>query len=229
MNALLKIAGAAVLAAALAVPAAYADSTVTAPGGTTSGTYMDYMKTVYDRAGAPELTSLPLTEFDSEYQLNPMGAKSWTQSADGLTWTFKLHPNVKWHDGTPFTADDVAFSLELCIDPNAGGCDRGSQLTAIKGGKEYAAGTAKSVEGIKVVDPTTIEITTAAPFAPLLDVLTETWILQKASVGAIARDKIKGNDYWFSRDGRTYVAFRVLHGVALTIGDPVGPASARCS
>lgn len=125
-------------------------------------------------------------------------ADSWSISDDNLTWTFKLHPNVKWHDGSAFTADDVAFALELCIDPKAGGCDRGSQLTAIKGAKEYAAGTAKSVAGIEVVDPTTIKITTAAPFAPLLDVLTETWILQKASVGQIARDKIKGNDYWFT-------------------------------
>src|SRR5215212_6661861 len=70
-------------------------------------------------------------------------ADSWSISDDNLTWTFKLHPNVKWHDGSAFTADDVAFALELCIDPNAGGCDRGSQLTAIKGAKEYAAGTAK--------------------------------------------------------------------------------------
>ena len=57
MNALLKIAGAVVLAAGLSAPVvAHAQSSVTAPGGTTSGTYMDYMKTVYDRAGAPELT-----------------------------------------------------------------------------------------------------------------------------------------------------------------------------
>lgn len=39
----------------------------------------------------------------------------------------------------------------------------------------------------------------------------------------------KGNDYWFSRSGRTYVAYRVLRGVALTIGDPVGPAAERMS
>ena len=52
MNALLKIAGAVALVAGLSAPAVtFAQGTVTAPGGTTSGTYMDYMKTVYDRAG----------------------------------------------------------------------------------------------------------------------------------------------------------------------------------
>ncbi len=34
-------------------------------------------------------------------------------SKDGLTWRVKLRPNVTWHDGTPFTADDVKFTLEL--------------------------------------------------------------------------------------------------------------------
>lgn len=38
-----------------------------------------------------------------------------------------------------------------------------------------------------------------------------------------------GNDYWFSSDGSSYVAHRVLHGVALTTGDPVGPESRRDS
>ena len=109
MNALLKLGGAVLLATALAVPGACAQSTVTGPGGTTSGTYMDYMKTVYDRAGAPEVTSLPLTEFDGDFKLNPMGAKSWTQSADGLTWTFKLQDNLVWSDGTPLTADGQAI------------------------------------------------------------------------------------------------------------------------
>jgi lysylphosphatidylglycerol synthetase-like protein (DUF2156 family) len=39
----------------------------------------------------------------------------------------------------------------------------------------------------------------------------------------------KGNSYWFSRSGHTYVAYRVLRGVALTIGDPVGPVVERMS
>lgn len=47
-----------------------------------------------------------------DQKLNPMPslAESWTVSPDGLTYTFKLFQNVKWHDGKPFTAKDVVFS-----------------------------------------------------------------------------------------------------------------------
>jgi len=39
-------------------------------------------------------------------------AESWTISEDGLTYTFKLRENVKWHDGEPFSADDVIFTFD---------------------------------------------------------------------------------------------------------------------
>ncbi|WP_340054797.1 ABC transporter substrate-binding protein, partial [Pseudomonas sp. JAI120] len=41
--------------------------------------------------------------------------KSWTFSDDGLTYTFKLQSGVKWHDGKPFTADDVVFSANVFL------------------------------------------------------------------------------------------------------------------
>jgi peptide/nickel transport system substrate-binding protein/oligopeptide transport system substrate-binding protein len=165
MNALLKISGAALLAAALSVPAAYAQSSVTGPGGTTSGTYMDYMKTVYDRAGAPEITSLPLTEFDGDFKLNPMGAASWTQSADGLTWTFKLQPNLVWSDGVKLTAEDYVFALQRAAKEGydfnwywafAGGIKGWGDVT----GDKHAD---PSTLGIKAVDDSTIEVTTDSP------------------------------------------------------------------
>lgn len=54
----------------------------------------------------------PLVWID-EYTLDPKPwlATSWEVSADGKTYTFKLRKDVKWHDGTPFTAEDVAFSM----------------------------------------------------------------------------------------------------------------------
>ena len=42
-------------------------------------------------------------------------ADTWEVSPDGLTWTFHLHPGVKWHDGTPFTANDVAFTINRAL------------------------------------------------------------------------------------------------------------------
>ncbi|HLZ69657.1 MAG TPA: peptide ABC transporter substrate-binding protein [Dehalococcoidia bacterium] len=54
----------------------------------------------------------PLVWID-EYTLDPKPwlASSWSISPDGKSYTFKLRSDVKWHDGTPFTADDVAFSF----------------------------------------------------------------------------------------------------------------------
>jgi len=46
----------------------------------------------------------------------PEIADSWTVSDDGLTWTFKIHPGIKWHDGQPLTAKDVAFTYNYVID-----------------------------------------------------------------------------------------------------------------
>jgi peptide/nickel transport system substrate-binding protein len=47
--------------------------------------------------------------------LVPGLADSWELAEDGLTYTFNLHPGVMWHDGTPFTAEDVAFSFDATL------------------------------------------------------------------------------------------------------------------
>lgn len=52
-----------------------------------------------------------LVKFDAQFNPQPVLAKSWSLSADGLRFTFKLREGVKWHDGKPFTAEDVKFSL----------------------------------------------------------------------------------------------------------------------
>jgi peptide/nickel transport system substrate-binding protein len=58
-------------------------------------------------------------------------ADSWELDADGLTYTFHLNPNVKWHDGTPFTANDVAFSFQVEMDPNSGSSYTGTFVNAV--------------------------------------------------------------------------------------------------
>jgi peptide/nickel transport system substrate-binding protein len=52
---------------------------------------------------------------DSTGEVKPWLARSWSSSADGKTWTFNLHENVKFHDGTPLTSDDVVFTLTYNI------------------------------------------------------------------------------------------------------------------
>jgi len=47
-----------------------------------------------------------------KFDPKPQMAESWSKSADGLTWSFKLRPNLKFHDGSPVTAKDVVPSLK---------------------------------------------------------------------------------------------------------------------
>ncbi len=78
-------------------------------------------------AEPPSLTALTTTAFNTVYvsakvteglltydfDLNPKPqlATSWSISADGLQYTFKLREGVKWHDGKDFTSEDVAYSI----------------------------------------------------------------------------------------------------------------------
>jgi peptide/nickel transport system substrate-binding protein len=50
-------------------------------------------------------------------QLQPMLATSWTPSKAGAVWTFKLRSGVKFHDGSPLTADDVVYTMQQLSDP----------------------------------------------------------------------------------------------------------------
>src|ERR1051326_2787261 len=69
----------------------------------------------------------------------PALAKDWSTSTDGLTWTFHLQPNVTWQDGSPFSADDVIFTLSLCESPTVG-CVYGGGISNIKGAADVKSG-----------------------------------------------------------------------------------------
>jgi peptide/nickel transport system substrate-binding protein len=57
-----------------------------------------------------------LTGYAPDGSVRPEIADSWETSVDGLTWTFKIHPGMKWQDGEPLTASDVAFTYNYIID-----------------------------------------------------------------------------------------------------------------
>ncbi|ASW10602.1 ABC transporter substrate-binding protein [Rhizobium sp. 11515TR] len=64
---------------------------------------------------SPKVTEGLLT-YDFDLNPQPLLAKQWSVSDDGLRYTFKLRDGVRWHDGKPFTADDVVFSIKTLKD-----------------------------------------------------------------------------------------------------------------
>ncbi len=98
-----------------------------------------------------------LTRLNLKTQLpEPALAKSWETSPDQLTWTFHLREKLNWSDGTPFTADDVLFTMQIINDP---GIPSGAQDVLTIGGK--------AIQWMRK-DDFTVTAVLPAPFAPFL-------------------------------------------------------------
>ncbi len=94
-----------------------------------------------------------LVKYDRDLNIVGDLAESWEISRDGLVITFRLRKGVRWHDGRPFTADDVLFTYRLTVDPKT--------PTAY-------AGDFLKVKKAEALDPHTFRVTYDRPFAPAL-------------------------------------------------------------
>jgi peptide/nickel transport system substrate-binding protein len=105
-------------------------------------------------------------------ELEPALAESWTQSADGLSYTLKLRHGVQFSDGHPFSADDVLFTARVLYDPAV----------------NSALGTSVRVDGKPLVfeapDPSTVIVRFPSPYAPGLRLLDNLAILPKHTLEA---------------------------------------------
>jgi peptide/nickel transport system substrate-binding protein len=108
---------------------------------------------------------LIVRQFDGK--MLPALAASWSLTRDPLVWEFKLRPNVTFHDGTPFTAEDVLFSIERARSPAS---DTKSLLS--------------SVGSVTKVDDHTIRIRTIGPDPLLPNNLTDVFIMSRPWVAA---------------------------------------------
>jgi peptide/nickel transport system substrate-binding protein len=98
----------------------------------------------------------PTLTFGNEKNLpGPWLAKSWTVSSDKLTWTFHLHPGLKWSDGTPLTASDVAWTYNLIMHNTAAATANGTLVAGFK--------------SVTAPNATTVTITTKQPLANVLN------------------------------------------------------------
>ena len=138
-----------------------------------------------------------LVGLNTDLELVPDIAESWSID-DGMVYTFKLRPNVRFHNGKPVTAHDFKWSIERSANPSTASPVADTYLNDIVGAMDYIEGNAAEISGIRVIDNLTLQITIDAPKAYFLAKLTypTAYVLDKDTVEA------GGRNWW--------------------IGDPVG-------
>lgn len=101
-------------------------------------------------------------------------AESWEVSDDGLVWTFKIREGVTFHDGTPCTAEDVAWSLNWTIENEA----------------ETFSFYLSSFQEVVALDPTTLQVTLSEPVGNMEYLLMYVWILPRSVWEGMGPDEI---------------------------------------
>ncbi|KQV41210.1 ABC transporter substrate-binding protein [Rhizobium sp. Root1204] len=97
-----------------------------------------------------------LTEMGPDFIPKPLLATEWSASEDGLTWTFKLTPDAKFHSGKPLTSADVVYTYSRLTDPK----------TALVGTSFFDA-----IAKVTASDPHSVVFTLKYPYADLLTAL----------------------------------------------------------
>ena len=106
----------------------------------------------YQEMPAKFLVFLPLVTHDENGETVGQLATAWEHSSDYRRWTFHLRSDIRWHDGMPFTAHDIKFSLELFAHP------------------DVLFDVPQSMESVTVLDDSTFTITFTKPMDAL-----DTW------------------------------------------------------
>ncbi|HET6680065.1 MAG TPA: peptide ABC transporter substrate-binding protein [Gemmatimonadaceae bacterium] len=117
-----------------------------------------------------------LARYDSALAPVPYFAREWAWSDGGRSLTFILHEHLRWHDGTPTTAHDVAFTIAAARDP-ATGYPRYGDLSGIT--------------DVRAVDDTIVRIEFAAPPPQFPAVLCELPILPEHLLGSVDRSTMR--------------------------------------
>ena len=104
-----------------------------------------------------------LTRVTNDGDIEMALAESMTPNEDNTVWTVTLRPDVKMHDGSTLTSDDVIASIERIIDPD--NAARGANLLSFV-----------SAEGLEKVDDLTFTVTLAAPYGPFPNVWSSNYL-----------------------------------------------------
>ena len=128
---------------------------------------------IWQPNGWPDVSWLHLSNWESVWGTAPMReplfwnspdgtlegilAESWEVSEDGLTYLVHLRDGVKWHDGEPFTAQDVEFSYYMWYAPDKQPITEVRYGSTIDGLKAYNAGEQDDIPGVKAIDDLTVQ------------------------------------------------------------------------
>lgn len=166
-------------------------------GGEIVVTYKDDITTLdpaigYDWVNWSMIKSLYSRLMDYEpgtANLVPSLAESFDVSADGLTYTFKLRPGVKFSNGRAVVASDVKYSIERAVNPKTQGPGAGF-FGAIAGFDAVSGGTSETLSGIETPDDQTVIFKLSRPDATFLHVLAINFasVVPKEAVEAAAGD-----------------------------------------
>jgi peptide/nickel transport system substrate-binding protein len=138
-----------------AIPAAAADAVVLRIGTTDDLDSLNPFRTALPVGYEVFTLSYDmLVGFGPDDESVPGYAESWSQSSDGLTWTFKIRSGMKWSDGNPATAEDAAWTLQYYLDAQ-------KAETSLGAGYLDPYVTNAAITAATATDPTTLTVTTS--------------------------------------------------------------------
>lgn len=128
-----------------------------------------------------------LVQLGPDLRPAPDLAVSWDVNADATVYLFHLRPGVTFHNGDPFTAEDVVYSWERACWPETGSDTAATYLGDIVGVDEVIDGQTREISGLRMIDDLTLEVTLEGPRAYFLAKLAYpmSWIVDEATVDQI--------------------------------------------
>ncbi len=125
-----------------------------------------------------------LVRLDRKGNVLPCIADSWMVSDDNLTYTFHISNSAKFHNGRKITANDIKFSWQRSIANLESYLLNQSSLRLIQGANNYRSGRSRELEGLKVIDESSIQVILEKPDEMFLSGLDSpaTWIVPRESV-----------------------------------------------
>jgi peptide/nickel transport system substrate-binding protein/oligopeptide transport system substrate-binding protein len=127
-----------------------------------------------------------LVSLDNNLQVRDQLAQSHSVAADGVTWTFKLRPNLKFSDGTPLTSQDVAYSIDRALKPSLKSPVAPLYLGQIKDSDKRYAGQIPTLIGDSILtpDPQTVVLIAGSKAAYFLQILTYqcSYVVEKSMI-----------------------------------------------